>query len=688
MGFGRGGKTPFRANRKNVWSKDCEGREEALKWGKGIVMEEEEEEEDGIFLVWEGDSNGGGGSARLYIPPDDDRDKGSDETVDITFSTDDATTKVFLWTDDDAEARKLNHRRVTLGQEISVTELDRLIEKRKGVRMGDSGFECWDDWMLRAVSRTEEGGVDVGIVMEAAVPAAEVELHYSSTAAARGKTYEYPLGHESVRRTECDSDEDVEDEDDPDDGTGAALDYFRRRLEQNGCDVRRVDPRGLGDCDDDDDGVEGGGGADPASAAAFRSLITKPLPGDAESEYLEANGVECPSGGGGVDGDDDGGDDEKSNLESEALPSWEGYFGAASELLYYSPHVKADYTPFLCQLLKNPAATDKFFRALYFGTVEEATDILDLGTDDEERFSLTCTRSLLYCDGEKNIYKRPDEHNRLVPVRYAPMHCYLKARGSDPPQTWISALQSNLRSVTDGQAKFLLEEVRKWYERSVRYLLQDPKNCDGNGDYFAAYLRAVRRDIYDDVDRSDPEVLRRRDTVPSLSYSSKGKGRNKKKTKKHVLRDIEIPDAAAVFEGWRSGYDPKKPRPAATAARDRVLSQIVVDAYQLRMVDVAAIVGVADRVAAAKSSKVVVVVYAGGEHADTVCDFFKDTMGFSNLGLKGKGLVGKVEGWDDDRSRALTYPDYLHDFDLLFPVPVSSAGITSKKKKKKKKRNG
>ena len=141
---------------------------------------------------------------------------------------DDVTTEVFLWTD--AEARELNHHRVTLGKEISVIELDSLIEKRKGIRrMGDGGFECWDDWMLRTISRTEEDGycVDFGVVMEAAVPASEVEVHYYSLAT-RGRNHKYPLGHESVRRTECNSDEDSEDEDDPDDGTGAALDYFRK----------------------------------------------------------------------------------------------------------------------------------------------------------------------------------------------------------------------------------------------------------------------------------------------------------------------------------------------------------------------------------------------------------------------------------------------------------------------------
>ena len=45
--------------------------------------------------------------------------------------------------------------------------------------------------------------------------------------------------------------------------------------------------------------------------------------------------------------------------------------------------------------------------------------------------------------------------------------------------------------------------------------------------------------------------------------------------------------------------------------------------------------------------------------------------------------MGKAEGWNDVEPRALAYPDYLHNFGLLFLVPM-----TASKKKKKKKKNG
>jgi len=645
--------------------------DEALRWGEGIVKKEEEEEEDGIVMIWEqGPVEGNDeGLASLYIPQEDDDDDDSDDSDDETtggtkdIATNSDAPKLFLWADNDSEARSLNYRRVTLEEEISTRELDALIEKRKQNRIHDGQFECWDDWMLRMVSRANDD-LDVEVVIEAAIPATDVELHY-------GSLENYPLAHESVQCLECDSDEDTEDEEDEDDGTGAAMDYFIRRLEEKECVVlHRVDPRSLGDYDDDDDGdEEGDEEVGAVSATAFRSLITHPLPIDAEMEYLTTHNLEYPPDHHSNDNDDDKGDNEIDHY-SKALPSWEGYFGAASQLLYYSPHVKADYTPLLSQILKNPKTTNDFFQALYFGTVDEALQILKLKENGEKQ-GVICLRSLIYKDGEK-IYKRPDNHY-LIPVRYPPIHCYLKARNTNPPQTWISALQSHLLQVTnqDPDAKSLLSKVKIWYLQSVQYLLQDPKHSDKNGDYFTAYLRAAHRDIYNDIDRSDPEILRRRETMPSLV---------KGKKKKHKLGGIEIPSVREIFDEWKVDNPEKR----ASTARDRVLSQIIIDAYQLRMVDVSAIITIARCIASAKSQKIVLVLYMGSEHTQTILEFFQNNMGFNNVGLTRKGLVGKIDNWDDEEPRALKYPDYLHNFDLLFPVPIPL--ISSKKKKNVKKK--
>mmetsp|Transcript_12093 Transcript_12093/g.26472 ORF Transcript_12093/g.26472 Transcript_12093/m.26472 type:complete len:95 (-) Transcript_12093:1101-1385(-) len=91
--------------------------------------------------------------------------------------------------------------------------------------------------------------------MEAAVPAAEVELHHKGSA-------KHPPAHQSLQLLDCDSDGDSKDEDNPNDGTGATLEYFLRRMEEAG-KVHRCNPRNLGDYEDE--GEE--------EAAAFRLLM-------------------------------------------------------------------------------------------------------------------------------------------------------------------------------------------------------------------------------------------------------------------------------------------------------------------------------------------------------------------------------------------------------------------------------
>mmetsp|Transcript_12093 Transcript_12093/g.26469 ORF Transcript_12093/g.26469 Transcript_12093/m.26469 type:complete len:269 (-) Transcript_12093:273-1079(-) len=218
-----------------------------------------------------------------------------------------------------------------------------------------------------------------------------------------------------------------------------------------------------------------------------------------------------------------------------ALPSWEGYFSAASELLYYSPQVKANYTPLLLQIFCTAATAKALFKALYFGSVDEAVDLLSLRRE-----------------------KAP--------------------RGTNPLHTWTLALQSRLlESAKDHpDAKELVQEVRTWYRWPVQYLLQDPKNADKTGDYFAAYLQAAYRDIYHDMDRSNPEVLQRREHMPSLS---------KGKKKKHRVGDISIPGVAEAFDKWKRLNLETQP----STAKDRVLSQVIVDAYQTSMVDISTV---------------------------------------------------------------------------------------------------
>ncbi|CAE7040511.1 unnamed protein product [Symbiodinium sp. CCMP2592] len=174
---------------------------------------------------------------------------------------------VFEWSDLDEEADALNKRRLN-GEEVPAKELDALISERKKVRLKE-GLELFDDWLLRHARSLKEGR-RLEVVLEAHVPAREVELHEEPSCGPA------PIPHSCIRSIEQDSDEDSEDERDPDDGQGTYLDYLRRRcLESIPSLMHAMDPRELGDDDHED------------LRDAFQALLTKPLPPDPELTELE-----------------------------------------------------------------------------------------------------------------------------------------------------------------------------------------------------------------------------------------------------------------------------------------------------------------------------------------------------------------------------------------------------------------
>jgi len=341
----------------------------------------------------------------------------------------------------------------------------------------------------------------------------------------------------------------------------------------------------------------------------------------------------------------------------QPLPSWEAYFGAASELLYYSPYIKGDYAPFLAGCVGSPASLRRFFRALYFGTVPEAIATLQL---EEARRPLSRLRSLAYQPPEPGaaLQRRPNDQG-MIPVRAAPLDCYLKAKGSHPPRTWVSGVAERLRQAG---AEDLVAAAEAWYTSAVESFLADPKAGDDDGDYFVAWLREVHRDIFDDIDRTDPEEIVK-------STWAKSQAHPKSKKHRHKLGDITIPDFDAAFAELKSFGDAlAKGSTRSSTKRECVLAKMLVDIYQLRLVDLAMILSVADCALAAETGqRVVVVLYAGGDHTKSVTTFWR-SMGFGNTGLPNQGLVGK-EDWEDEESRGLDLPSYLHDFGRLFPVP-------------------
>eukprot|EP00928_Gymnodinium_smaydae_P052882 TRINITY_DN37013_c0_g1_i1.p1 TRINITY_DN37013_c0_g1~~TRINITY_DN37013_c0_g1_i1.p1 ORF type:complete len:814 (-),score=181.21 TRINITY_DN37013_c0_g1_i1:99-2540(-) len=552
---------------------------------------------------------------------------------------------VFEWGDTDAEAREFHRRRISkTTPPMSVEEQDSIIAGRKAARL-EEGIELFDDWLIRQAS----GEIRADFVMEAPVSAHDVELHVEPGLGPA------PAAHECLRRLELDTEEDHEQKSAP--GNGSFLDYLRRQvvahlpLER----VHFIDPRMLGDAEDDS--------LPEAFRGSFQTWVSDPLEAS-ESEQstaplqrAESTITEAELARGVDDGPGDGSDDEDNEGEEAPLPSWEAFLGGAADLLYYAPHVKADYTPFLTGCVGSAAKLRKFHEALYFKTVPEALAEINL---TEKTRSMASLRSVAYQPPGKRgaIIRRPmgrcNDGRRLLPVRSAPVDRYLKARGFNPPRTWVSGLGEQLRlaGATD-----LLNAAKAFYMESANKMLADPKDNDIEGDNFVAWLRACHPDIYHDIDTHDPAELKSRHWAPSKT----GKQR-------YNLKDIKIPSFEAAFAELAKGKQLTHGQPSTS--REQVLSKILVDAFQLRLVDLAMILKMANIILSApEKGRVVVVVYAGLDHTRNVTKFWQER-GFSSASLPKKGLVGQ-ERYDEDEPRSLTLPSYLHDFQKLFPVPAS-----------------
>eukprot|EP00971_Amphidinium_carterae_P299118 5942548-Amphidinium_carterae.1 len=95
---------------------------------------------------------------------------------------------------------------------------------------------------------------------------------------------------------------------------------------------------------------------------------------------------------------------------------------------------------------------------------------------------------------------------------------------------------------------------------------------------------------------------------------------------------------------------------------------MLVDFFQLRLVDVAAILKVAELVLQEpEGAQIVVVLYAGTDHTRNVEKFWR-MQGFTADGLPEAGWVGK-EDFEDDELRAFELPPCLNTWSQLFPVP-------------------
>jgi hypothetical protein len=532
-------------------------------------------------------------------------------------------TAVLEWADTDVKARTFNSRRLDMAKmPVSAEEQDALIAERKLDRLGE-GIELFDDWLVRKADSTS---VHVEFILEAPVAAHEVELHVEPDLCPA------PVANESLRCMEPDSDEEECRQTVP--GNGSFLDTLRRQALTHFPQerVHCADPRVLGDSEDSN--------LPKSMHGSFRALVGEPF--CKCKEMLELDALHHAAS-------------EEHDDDVSPLPSWEAFLGGAADLLYHAKHIKADFVPFLTECVGSASALRKFHDALYFGTVPEA--LAEIAVNEQTRPS-ACVRSLLHQSGaavSSRSMGHCSDRRKPIPIRSAPVDRYLKARGFDTPRTWVAGLGEKLRQA--GKESFV-NTVREWYWNSVNPMLADPKNVDTTGDYFAAYLQAAHRDMYEDLhDTTDPSKLRRCTWAPS-------KKDPKSKECRHNLKDVRIPSLEETFAELKG-----RSRTQVSSRRERVLGQIFVDVFQLRLVDLAMVLKVANAVVAAPEDKpIAIVLYAGADHTNSIIKFWK-SMGFSAAGLTKKGVVGKSV-YKPDEPKTLTFPSYLHDLSKLFPIPA------------------
>eukprot|EP00930_Biecheleria_cincta_P014115 TRINITY_DN12273_c0_g1_i1.p1 TRINITY_DN12273_c0_g1~~TRINITY_DN12273_c0_g1_i1.p1 ORF type:complete len:831 (+),score=144.56 TRINITY_DN12273_c0_g1_i1:78-2570(+) len=617
---------------------------QAKSWAEKIIKEDREESawHDSWLSFDTSGSTDGTGTARVFASDAASRYHG------VSATTQSEAMQLFRWADLDDDARELAKRRKA-GDLVSFEELDAIVEKRKCARKAQ-GITLFDDWIIQ---QAQAGTARVALVLEAPVKASEVELHEDPAMSSA------PTSKECHRLMELDSDTDS-DEDDAEDGSGSFLGYLERRArvalkpDQLCC----VDPRELGDAGDEhsrwlsfqellpsgkravEDSEEAAFTSCAEEATLWTSHAKKGRPRHRRAKARRPK--HCENAG-------------KEDCLA-AIPSWEAFFGAAAELLYYSPHVKADYAQFLAGCIGTSENMREFFLSLFFDTVPEAVAKLKL---DEVTRPLARIRSLLYqAEPGAELRRRTSDHG-LIPVRTAPLDRYLKAKGFDPPRLWVSGIAERLRQSSGGAA--IVDAARSWYLKSTNNLLANPRNSDASGDYFIAWLRACHRHIWRDVDRTDPAKLRKqREPVQSES-------RPDSRLYRFDLAQVRIPSLDKGFQELQNVLNGSHSR--TCTPRERALAQIFVDAFQLRLVDLAAVLAVADAVRAAPpdDQPIVIVLYAGDDHVKSVVEFWRSN-GFSADGLDGRGKVGKAD-FNDDEPRGLVLPDFLADFSKLFPVP-------------------
>lgn len=392
-------------------------------------------------------------------------------------------------------------------------------------------------------------------------------------------------------------------------------------------------------------------------------------PEQIELTSLQKKGlITVPKSNSDEDSESESSSDTKSNDSTDVVtfPSFEGFFGQNTDILYYSLHVKAYYSPFLAKCVGSLKNWEVFFTHLFLGgTVPDALSVLRLKDNSDKKYVHVRSPLLKHWDPVANEYqwRERDDEEENITFPFLPFHCYLMAKGSSPPRTWSSNLFANLVA-TEG-CKQLAYEAQTWTLETIKGYSADPKNADdaeGGGEWFLAYLRGAHREIYDDIDRSDPTVLLHRKHMDSEDNG---------KRRRHNIGSITIPSCQAGFNEIVAGYSKidMQARPITcgegySLPKIECMAKILIDIWMSSLVDFSAILKiftiVSKKVTISENKNVVIVCYMGSVHTKAVGEFFSKRMGFTR-----KAFAGNLN-WDEDASRKIQLPDALWNVKKLF----------------------
>ena len=339
-------------------------------------------------------------------------------------------------------------------------------------------------------------------------------------------------------------------------------------------------------------------------------------------------------------------------------------FFVFSDYLYYSLHVNLYYSPFLAKCVKSLGVWEQFFTNLFLGgTIPDALDLLDLDDGNKKYLYVRSPIQKVYNAGAGSYeYSHRDDGENYITYPFFPFIHYLYAKDSSE-RTYSSELFARVCSTGTEPAR-IANAAKTWTYAKIQKYMLDPKNHDdanSGGEWFYGYLFTEHREIYDDIDRSDPAVLLGRNKIKSLTTG-----------RKYNIGKISIPSCKDGFNEITQFFDEStltsngmNTKGGNTVSpRVEILAKILIDIWMSCLVDFTTILKIAEIVSKAenrnRNNNVLIVTYMGSAHTRAVSEFCVNHMGFTK-----KAFIGKVD-WAENESRTMKLPEYLWDINKLF----------------------